>query len=311
MKKQVKTTVNEPKLNNLLDVAKYFPTEESCREYLERIRWNGKPVCVHCGYSEKIYRLQNGKLYKCGNPKCYKPFSIKMGTIFEDSALPLMKWFHAIFVVSAHKKGISSYQLARDIGVTQKTAWHMNHRIRHMMKSKSFTKPLDGTIECDETYVGGKQKGGKRGRGSENKTAVFGMVARGGEVRSMPVKNVKGKTLKGIIKANVAQGSTVMTDEWQSYNGLSNDFKHERIGHLKKEYVRDGVHTQNIENFWSLLKRGILGIYHHVSPEHLHRYVDEFQYRYNSRKMEDAQRFSSALGRCEGRLTYQKLVARS
>src|SRR5208283_3915771 len=169
MKTQQKNTATEPKLNNLLDVVNRFPTEQSCREYLEQIRWNGKPVCPHCNYSEKVYRLNAGKLYKCGNPKCYKPFSIKIGTIFEDSALPLQKWFHAIFVVSAHKKGISSYQLARDISVTQKTAWHMNHRIRQMMKTKSFNKPLGGIVEADETYVGGKKHKGKTGRGSENK----------------------------------------------------------------------------------------------------------------------------------------------
>jgi len=309
MKRQPKTTVNEPKLSNLLDVAKRFPTEESCREYLEHIRWNGKPICPHCNNSEKIYRLNGGKLYKCGNPECYKPFSIKIGTIFEDSALPLQKWFFAFFVVSTHKKGISSCQLARDISVTQKTAWHMLHRVRHAMRTKSFNKPLDGTVKCDETYVGGKIKGGKRGRGSENKTPVFGMVARQGKLRTMPVHDVKGKTLKKIISQHVAKGSTVMTDELQSYNGLAQDYIHERISHLKKQYVQGGTHTQNIENFWSLLKRGILGIYHHVSPEHLHRYCDEFEHRYNSRKTEDAQRFSALLKQCAGRLTYRQLVA--
>ena len=134
------------------------------------------------------------------------------------------------------------------------------------------------------------------------------MVQRQGEVRAMPVKNVKGKTLKGIIKENVTPNSTVMTDEWQSYNGLSKDYTHQRIGHLKKEYVRGGIHTQNIENFWSLLKRGIVGVYHNVSPEHLHRYVDEFAYRYNSRHINDSQRFSSALSQVQGRLTYQELI---
>ncbi len=310
MKAQSKTPLKEPKFNNLLDVAKRFPDETSCREFLELIRWNGKPICPHCSFSEKVYRLNGGKLYKCGNPKCYKPFSIKVGTIFEDSALPLQKWFYAFFIVSAHKKGISSCQLARDISITQKSAWHMLHRIRHAMKTKSFDKPLKGTIEADETYVGGKHKG-KRGRGSENKTPVFGMVARGGEVRSMPVQDVKRSTLHPIIRKNIAKGSNVMTDELQSYNGLNQDYTHERISHLKKEYVRDGVHTQNIENFWSLLKRGILGIYHHVDKDHLHRYCDEFQYRYNSRKSDDTQRFNALLSQVNGRLQYRELVGRS
>jgi transposase-like protein len=295
------------KFANLLDVAKRFPTEESCREFLEHARWDGKPVCVHCGYDEKVYRIQNGKLYKC--PNCRKPFSVKVGTIFEDSALPLQKWFFAMYVISAHKKGISSCQLARDLEVTQKTAWHMLHRIRLAMKTTSFSEPLEGTIECDESYVGGKVRGGKRGRGSENKTPVFGMVARGGDVRSMPVNDVKARTLKPIIHEHVAKGSTVITDELYSYNGLSQDYTHKRIGHLKKEYVRGGVHTQNIENFWSLLKRGIIGIYHHVSPEHLHRYCDEFEFRYNSRTTEDTDRFIETLRRCSGRLTYSELIS--
>jgi transposase-like protein len=167
---------------------------------------------------------------------------------------------------------------------------------------------LSGTIEADETYVGGRHKG-KRGRGSENKTPVFGMVARDGDVRAVPVENVQTTTLQPIIEKNVAKGSTIMTDELPSYNKLDSQYEHETINHVQEEYVRGNIHIQNIENFWSLLKRGILGIYHHVSAEHLHRYIDEFEYRYNSRKVEDTQRFKTMLANCEGRLTFSELTA--
>lgn len=297
----------ETKFNSLLDVVKRFPDEKSCREFLEQMRWNGKPVCPHCGCFEKFYRIQNGRLLKCAD--CRKPFSVKIGTIFEDSALPLQKWFYAFFIFSSHKKGISSYQLAKDIEVTQKTAWHMLHRIRLAMGINSFEKPLDGIVEADETYIGGKKHRGKRGRGSENKTPVFGIAQRKGRIISQPVKKVDSKTLKGIIRQNVSPDATLMTDEWTAYNNLSSEYKHEVINHGRKEYVRNGVHTNTIEGFWSLLKRGIIGIYHHVSSEHLHRYCNEFQYRYNTRQLTETDRFALTLAQCAGRLTYQDLIS--
>ncbi len=244
-------------------------------------------------------------MLKCSD--CRKPFTVRVGTIFEESALPLQKWFMAIYILTAHKKGISSLQLSRDINVTQKTAWFMLHRIRYAVKTKSFNKPLTGTVESDESCFGGVHSG-KTGRGSENKVPVFGMVERGGEIRTMPVKDVKRKTLQSIIYTNVAKGSTIMSDEWWAYRGLSQDYIHHTIGHLKKEYVRGGIHTQTIEGFWSLMKRGINGIYHSVSPKHLQRYCDEYAYRYNSRKINDSERFVSTLGQLSGRLTYKKLI---
>jgi transposase-like protein len=307
----VKTPVNtsEPKFRTLVDVQKRFPDEQSCRDYLESVRWGGKPVCVHCGSTEKMYRIQNGKLLKCS--ACRRPFSVKVGTIFEDSALPLTKWFYACWLISAHKKGISSCQLARDLGVTQKTAWHMLHRVRLSMQTNSFDKPLSGTVEADETYIGGRrvaQGSGKTGRGTD-KTIVFGMAQRGGDVRSMPVPDVTGQTLKSIINNNVEKGAKIMTDHFSGYSGLIKDFAHRRVSHLKKTYVNGEIHTQNIENFWGLLKRGILGIYHHTSAEHLHRYCSEFEFRHNTRKIDDGERFTSVLHRSAGRrLTYQQLT---
>lgn len=296
----------EESLNSLLDIQKRFPTEQSCRDFLEEMRWHGRIICTHCGH-DRINKYSNGKTYFC--VKCRKQFTVKVGTIFEDSALPLQKWFFAMYLMTAHKKGVSSHQLSRDIGVTQKTAWHMEQRIRNAMKSKSFLKPLNNVVEADETYIGGKHKG-KRGRGSENKTAVFGMAERNGEVRSMPVEQVNSQTLKGLIRDNVSKDAMVITDEWMAYNGLDKEFQHERINHGRKEYVNGNIHVNNIENFWSLLKRGILGIYHHVSPKHLHRYCNEFQFRYNSREIKDTDRFKAIFGQCEGRLMYQTLIGK-
>lgn len=292
---------------NIVDLMNVFSSEKICLDYLKAVRYNNQPTCPHCG-NEKVYEFKGGSLYKCA--KCRKQFTLKVGTIFSDSKIPLQKWFMAMYLMTAHKKGISSYQLGRDIGVTQKSAWFMTQRIRYAMKTKSlFTKPLGNIVEADETYIGGKQTGGKRGRGSENKTAVFGMVERQGEVRTMPVDRVNAVTLKGHIRANVAKTAILMTDEWKAYCGLGKEFKgHQVIEHDKKQYVNGSTHVNNIENFWSLLKRGITGIYHHTSPKHLHRYCNEFEYRYNTRQVKDGDRFKMILNQVTGRLTYKALI---
>jgi transposase-like protein len=298
---------DKPEINNLLQLLNRFPTEESCREFLIQSRWGDKPVCVHCGSDENIYKIKGGKLLKCS--ECRKPFSVKIGTIFEDSALPLQKWFHAIFVVSAHKKGISSCQLARDISVTQKTAWHMLHRIRLTMTTNSFAKPLDGIVEVDETFVGGKPRMfGKRGF-PHDKGIAFGAVQRNGDARIQTIPDTKGNTLKEAVRENVSPESIVMTDNYKGYSGLKKEYKdHKVISHSTHKYVDGIIHTNTIEGFWSLLKRGIVGIYHHVSPEHLSRYCEEFEYRYNSRKRKDSERFDLLLSACDGRLTYKDLI---
>jgi transposase-like protein len=303
----MKKTTKETQINNLMELLKRFPNEEACRDFLEQARWNGKPVCFHCGHTEKIYRIQGGKLYKCG--KCRKPFSIKMGTIFEDSALPLQKWFHAMFVVSAHKKGISSCQLAKDISVRQATAWHMLHRIRLTMSTGSFEKPLDGIVEVDETFVGGKpRRFGKRGFPND-KAIAFGAIQRNGNARIQTIPDTKGNTLKSVVRENVSPDSILMTDNYKGYAGLDQEYKeHNIISHSTHQYVNGIIHTNTIEGFWSLLKRGIVGIYHHTSKKHLHRYCEEFEYRYNSRKLVDSERFGLLLSACNGRLTYKDLI---
>jgi transposase-like protein len=300
----------EATLTNLMDFYKRFPDEKSCREYLKNERFpDGKMACPKCGSTDKIYPMADGKRYKCGNKGCFHIFTITVGTIFEASHIPLQKWFLAMYIVSAHKKGISSLQLHRDLGVTQKTAWFMLHRIRYMLSNGLPKEMLDGTVEVDETYVGGKHKG-RRGRGSENKTPVFGMVERQGDLRAMPVENVKRATLEPIIEDNIVEGSTVITDELRSYDKLSDEYNHETVNHGAGEYVRGDVYTNTVEGFWSLLKRGIVGIYHYVSSQHLHRYCDEFEYRYNTRKVQDGERFHQVFAKCEGRLKYATLIGK-
>jgi len=297
---------NKPELTNLMDFYKVFPDDKSCREHLKKERFpDGKVACSKCGSLDKIYELADGKRYKCGD--CKHIFTITVGTIFEASHIELQKWFLAIYIVSAHKKGISSLQLHRDIGVTQKTAWFMLHRIRYMLGTKAG-RMMTGTVEADETYVGGASKKHKKaGRGTVNKTAVFGMVERQGDVRAESVARTDKKTLTTIIKKNISKDATIVTDEWASYNYLDYDFKHKVINH-SKAYAIGSIHINTIEGFWSLLKRGIFGIYHSVSPKHLDRYCDEFEYRYNTRKVNDAQRFNAVFTQCGGRLTYATLI---
>lgn len=312
--KTSKKKATSPKLNNIIDLIKMFPDEKSCREKLEYARWGGKIVCQKCGSDKKIYKINDGALYKCS--VCRKQFTVRVGTIFEDSPLPLQKWFMALYLMTAHKKGISSLQLGRDIEVTQDTAWFMLHRIRFAVKTKSFNKPLRGIIEVDETYFGGAEKNkhkSKRvvhsqGRSTSSKTPIFGMLQREGELRVMPVEDVTGKTLKGIIKSSVEKSSIVISDEWKSYNNLK-QYLHLRVSHGKNQYVQGIAHVNTLEGFWSLLKRGINGIYHSVSSAHLKRYCDEYSYRYNTRKITDMERFNYTLSKVEGRLTYDHLTS--
>lgn len=293
--------------NSLLDLTKYFPDERACRLHLENIRWNGKIACVHCGSTRKIYRINDGKLFRCAD--CGKQFTVRVGTIFEDSALPLQKWFMAIYIFMAHKKGISSVQLGKDIHVTQKTAWFMLHRIRYAVRTSSLEKPLDGIIEVDETFVGGKSHGFGRGYSQPNKTAVFGIKQRNGIVRAEKVERANRRTIRPIIKKSVSPEATIMSDEFQVYNGLGKEFKeHHVVIHSKKEYSRGNVNTNSIESFWALFKRGYVGTYHWMSPKHLDKYVDEFEFRVNSKDITDPARLSLMLNCAEGRLTYKDLT---
>lgn len=305
--------------NNLRELILSMPDEATCRKYLADQRWqDGKAICPYCGYG-KCYNIEKGKRYKCGNSECYKKFSVITGTVFEASNIPLFKWFTAVYLITAHKKGISSYQLGKDIGVSQKCSWFMLHRIRELMRPKVATK-LDNIVEIDEVYIGGKvanMSKSKRkllrdeGRTYDTKTMVMGMIERGGDLKLIAIgKSNNVVALRPAITDNVDKDAVIITDSLGSYTGLHNEFAgHEVVNHSEQEYVRDSsIHTNSIEGAFSLLKRSIIGIYHQVTPKHLSRYCDETMFRYNLRKMKDSARFTYSLQNVEGRLSYKQLV---
>ena len=299
--------------NSLVDLIREFPNDEACRKHLAHIRWGDAPACVHCGHAEKIYTIEGGKRYKCSS--CRKKFSVTTGTIFENSKIPLQKWFIAVWLCTSHKKGISSCQLARDIGIQQKHAWHMLHRIRATFREKA-PELLEGETEHDETFIGGKEKWkhkdkrtpNSRGRSTKTKVPVFGMVQRDGVTRFSVVDDTRVETLQAVLVPNVKPGSTVNTDEWVGYRGLDALYNHEVIKHKEDEYVRGTVHTNTIENRWSHFRRTLTGTYHHVSPKHLQRYADESAFRLSTIEMQEGERFDLSIAGCEGRLTYDELV---
>lgn len=300
---------------NLPELIKYFSDQKTCLDYLEQQLWNGKPICPHCG-SERVYRLANGKQFKCGNKKtCDKKFTVLVGTIYENTKIPLSTWFAAIYILTAHKKGISSYQLARDLGVTQKTAWFINHRIREMVKvSQDIT--LTDTVQLDETYVKGKAKNRTKkkrkliadGIIKDRGAVVFGMVSDKAVLRVVP--NAERDSLYPIINEVIQdKDAVIVTDGWVSYTGLDEQYRgHIVINHANDEYKVGPYHTNTAEGLWSILKRGIYGIYHHVSEKHLQRYCEEFAHRYNSRKIKDADRFVMTVQQSKGRLKYADLI---
>ena len=259
-------------------------------DYLEAIRWPDGPVCPHCGEAERShYRLksQTRKLWKCA--ACRKQFTVMVGTIFESSHIPLNKWLLAFYLLCSSKKGMSAHQLHRMLGITYKSAWFMAHRIREAMRQPAFTSRLSGIVEADETYIGGKERFRKRqdkqrkvGRGTD-KIPVMVLVERDGMARSFRMANVTGDEIKTVIRRNVARTASIHTDAFKSYAGLTKMYAaHEVVNHLD-EWVRDDVHTNTAENFFSILKRGINGVYHHISEAHLPRYLSEFDFRYNTR----------------------------
>ena len=283
--------------------------ENGAREYLESIRWANGRVCPHC-QSERSY-LMGGKstrpgLYKCN--ACRKPFTVTLGTIFQGSHIKLREWVIAFHLMCSSKKGISALQLQRNLGLGQyKSAWHLAHRVREAMRSGAFGPTLNGEVAVDETFVGGKTRG--RGRHfMGNSAPVVALVEKHGNVKTRVVADVTAKTLHKIIKEEVAAEATIMTDQHPSYNGIGKHFAggHHTVDHGVREYARDNVTTNTAESFFALLKRGVYGNFHHVSRKHLHRYADEFAFRWNSRKLKDGERTQIALGMTAGkRLPYR------
>lgn len=302
-----KDLVDFDSLYNLLD---FFKTEEICEEYLAVMRWNGKPTCPYCN-NENVNQLQGKtKRYKCYN--CKKQYSVKVGTIFHNSKIPLRKWFVGIYLFCANTKGISSHQLARDLKIHQESAWFMLQRIRETYKPTE-RKLRKKTIEIDETYYGGKEKYkhkskktlNTQGRSTKTKSAILGIMERDGKVYAVPVKDTTAKTVLPIIEAKVSKNSTIYSDEYRPYRSLKRLFKHDYIKHNQGEYVRGKVHTQNIEGFWSQMKRAIGGTYHSVSKKHLERYVNETTFRHNNKKG----RFNLVLSKSNARLDYKTLTS--
>jgi len=304
---------------NLAHLARYFSDENAARELLESLRWPNGAACPRCGGADpyKLTPKPSGKnparhgLYKCR--ACKRQFTVTVRTVFESSHVPLSKWLLAIHLMCASKKGLSAHQLHRMLGITYRAAWFINHRLRYAMATQEglFAK-LMGTVEVDETFVGGRRRGTNRGRPKvdSHKTPVVALVQRGGNVRMFPMARVTGDNLRKAIREHVDPSSTLMTDELAAYGKAGKELaQHERVQHGMGEYVRGNVHTNTVEGVFSLLKRGINGSFHHVSKGHLHRYCAEFEFRWNTRSavgVDDGERAALLVKGAEGkRLTYK------
>jgi transposase-like protein len=271
---------------NIIEVNEKYPTQKDCLDHLEKVRWNNQPTCPYC-YSKSVTAMDKENRFHCNN--CNTSFSVTVGTIFHNTKLPLQKWFLAISIILNTKKGISARQLGRDIHVTKDTAWRISMQIRKAMHE--YGELLEGIVEADENYVGGKNKNrhidkrttGGQGRGGDDKQAVFGLLQRDGSVKANKVNDVTKDILHKEIRNKVEKNSTIITDEWLSYKGLSENNVHKIVNHGSGQYVIGDSHTNNIENFWSLFKRGFIGQYHQLSKKHLNEYLDEFCFRHNNR----------------------------
>jgi transposase-like protein len=311
---------NNDSPKTLLEAVKFFGEFENCRSFMIEARWpDGVVRCPECG-SDHVTYMAKTRRWKCYGKHPRPQFTLKVGTIFEDSPIPLEKWLPALWLIVNCKNGISSYEVARGLGVTQKTAWFMLHRLRRALQTGSFTK-LKGEVEVDETFIGGKARNmhvAQRqrrvtGTGGKDKAVVMGILERGGNVRTTVVENRKKNALQAEIKKHVEAGSALYSDELKSYDGLAGEYAHEVINHAVA-YVDGKVHTNGLENFWSLFKRGIHGTYVSVEPFHLFRYLDEETFRFNNRSKElgDAGRFRLALAHIVGkRLTYDELTGKA
>lgn len=306
--------MSKPETISLYEFFQQFPTEETARLYFEGKRWKGTISCGHCG-STDIAECKDHKpmAYRCRS--CRQHFSVRTGTVLAESRLPLQKWLMAIYMMTTARKGIPSTQMARELGITQKSAWFLCQRIRETWMT-GFNGDMGNAVavEIDETYIGGKEKNKhsnkklKAGRGAVGKKAVMAILERGGRIVALPVPSTDRETLHGVINAVVVKGSTVYTDEHRSYLGMEG-YNHHSVCHSVKEYVRDQAHTNGVESFWALLKRGYNGIYHHMSPKHLHRYINEFSFRHNTAQSGTMAFIDMTIEKMlNRRLTYKELI---
>lgn len=321
-----KKALQPPTELTLDEIMAYFSTDEKAREYLEAVRWQNGRTCPHCGNADdsRIYAIAKNAatevragLYECA--ECKSQFTVTVGTVFERSKVAIRHWLVAYYMLCTSKKGCSALQLQRMLGIgSYRTAWFMFHRIRYAMRDGVFTTPLTGTVEADETYIGARRKRGtRRGRPGfgSHKAPVVALVQRGGKVRSMHMPQVTARNLKAVLSQHIDPSATLMTDEYASYKQPGKRFaKHETVNHSADEYVRGAAHVNTAEGFFSLLKRGINGVYHHVGKQHLNQYLGEFDFRYNTRKMTDGQRTIEGIRQIDGKrlmLKRPKKAARS
>ncbi len=296
-------------ITSLYDFFEVFPDEQSAIDHLRAIRWRDGAFCPYCK-SKRVMHFSDQCTHKCH--ECRQRFSIKVGTIFEDTKLPLRKWFAAVWLITSHKKGIASTQLAKDLKITQKSAWFVLHRLRYASRTKSFERPLAGTVEVDESYFGGKEsnkpKSKRKALGTAGKTAVLGLVERNGRIRAQKISKLTTRMVRGRIVDNVDPKATLMTDEMSAIQSADLPNPRFSVNHSKGEYVRFAVHTNTIEGAWGLFKRQVYGIHHHISVKHLDAYLGEMCYRYSRRDMEEGARVNDLLAQVEGRLTYKALT---
>jgi transposase-like protein len=300
----------------------YFKDEKTCYEFYEQVRWGGVPCCPHCG-SAKYYKVKpRGKFqdipsYRCGIRECDLPFTVRTKTIFEGSKVEFRKWLQAAYEISISKKGISSVELGVRIGVSQKTAWFINHRLRSML-FETAPEILRDVVALDETFVGGKNKNrhadkkipNSQGRSGKGKTTVLGARGLLGTVKAKVIESASTEHIKPVIEKWVEKGSIMVTDEWTAYNALKSDYFHITVNHQDGVYVSGAFSSNGLENYWSILKRGIIGTFHSVSKKHLQKYCDEFTERYNKRDISNIARFHKAIEKCEkNRLKYRELIS--
>lgn len=306
--------MSNPETLSTFEFFQKFPDEEAARKFFETRRWGDEPVCGHCG-SVNVAETKDHKpmAYRCRD--CRKHFSVRTGTVLAESRLPLQKWLLAIYMLTSARKGIPSTQMARELGITQKSAWFLAQRIRETWLKAHDGDDMGDHTQVDETYVGGKaanrhadQKDGKRGM--SGKVAVMGIRDETGQVRAAPVSNTKRPTVQGFVAQHAPHGGTVVTDQFAAYTGLNRmGYNHVTVNHAAGEWIKEMAHTNGIESFWSLLKRGYIGVYHYMSAKHLHRYVDEFSYRHNTRNVGTLDFISMTIERmADKRLTYRRLT---